>query len=87
MSTPSEARPATSRPNTGKFAPKFNKLFMNKLRGLIEEEFSFKNIDKTKKDLLQKYGVPINSKIYNYKQVETRKISNRYSDLLPKEVR
>ncbi len=51
-----------------KFTPTLNKLFMNKLRGYIEEEFAFRNIDKTKKDLLQKYGVPQDCKIYNYKQ-------------------
>ena len=56
---------------------------MNRLRGLIEEEFAFKNVDKTKKDLYQKYGVPNNSKLYNYKQVETRRISQKYASLVP----
>jgi hypothetical protein len=60
---------------------------MNKIRGLIEEEFAFRNIDKTKKELQQKYGVPNDSKIYNYKQAETRRISKRYASLLPEEAK
>ncbi len=58
--------------------PKFNKLFSNKLFGLIDDRFARSNMDKSKQEFTKKYGIPQDSKIYHYSCKENYKIGNAY---------
>lgn len=54
--------------------PDFNKLFKNKIRGIIDERVALKNLDSTKQKMQEDYAMPPNSKVYNFIPLEIRRM-------------